>query len=130
MPRIAVTTTDKDVIEKVSNILNRKYQAIETEKSIKNGWKQLYFLNIRGKPSVDIMKQLYPHMGNRRKQQITKSLSSYHGKYYVLDNDDIRKIRKLCSEKKKTQQEIADLFNLNRGTVNKIHRRKLHADVE
>jgi hypothetical protein len=46
-----------------------------------------------------------------------------------LSNEDVRVIRKLCTERLATQAAIGWLFDINQNTVSAIHTRRIWKDL-
>jgi hypothetical protein len=75
-PRIQMTTTDKDIADRVGSLLGIKPQPSRLDKRNPK-WKRAYIVIKRGKAAVVLMRELYPMMGNRRQGQIDKAISSH-----------------------------------------------------
>lgn len=125
-PRISVQMTDKDVIEKVANLFGMKYIHY-TRQNPK--YKECYGVLFRGKYAVELMKQLYPFMGERRKAQIDAALESWQ---YVAPGDNSRKLSRPDVESiresiaKVSVAELARKFNVSRATVRRVRDYKSH----
>jgi hypothetical protein len=76
-PRIYVCSTDKDVIEKVANLMNSKVH-LRSERSLKLGWSTQWATSLQGRKATNIMKAILPYMGERRSSKI-RSLLDYEG---------------------------------------------------
>ncbi len=129
LPIVQAVTTDEDVIYRVSQLFNTKHMEVCKERNIVNGWKPAYTVRLKGKKAVRLMKKLLPLMGERRQQQIQKAISSYDPKITSLDDNDVRKIKKLL-KKGLFQREIAKKFKIRRETVNKINRGKVWNNID
>jgi hypothetical protein len=66
-PCIVVTMTDEDVVSRAAILINSK---VSNLKASKPGGKPQFRATIRGKYSIELMKKLYPLMGDRRKRQL------------------------------------------------------------
>lgn len=73
-PGIAVEMTDEDIIQRVCLIFNTKYCKPKVRQPTH---KQSYKTIIRGQRAIDIMKIIYPIMGERRKNKILECIESY-----------------------------------------------------
>jgi SNF2 family DNA or RNA helicase len=65
---------DEDIISKVASIFGTKYKSSPPRKQ---NYKRTYYTKIQGKNAVKLMRELRPFMGDRRKKQIDKAISSY-----------------------------------------------------
>ena len=75
-PRLSISMTDLDVIEKVARLLGVRY--VHNRLDLRNPkWKRAYTVSINGKRTAELMKLLSPHMGMRRRDQIQKALDSH-----------------------------------------------------
>jgi hypothetical protein len=79
-PRIAVSMTDEDVIQKVASLFGVKYVQIVRDPR-NNNWKTAYSVKLAGKSAMTLMRQLQPHMSKRRQEQIQRALDSYNPLY-------------------------------------------------
>jgi len=70
-PRLRITMTDFDIIQKVMSLFNVKY--IHTRKDEKR--RNRYVVSKGGKEAVEFMKQLRPLMGQRRQAQIDEAIA-------------------------------------------------------
>lgn len=94
-PRIGVNMTDYDVIERVSKLWNIKIFVMKPAGVSK---KIGYRVTLSGKKAAYLMQQIRPLMGERRKNQIDKTLQEYETQ--VPPNE---KRRKACSEYAQTR---------------------------
>ena len=125
-PTVCMTTTDEDVIQRVSDIFGVKHCMVRDGRYSDNGWKTAYVIRIKGAKAVAFMKSLRPLMGERRQQQIDKAMASYKVFEKRLSKKEVLAIRELCKEGKITQREIGKKFDITRECVNKVYRRKTH----
>lgn len=70
-PIISISMTDQDVMERVGKLWNVK---IHRRPPGGLNHKEFWSCRIHGNPAVDLMKELFPYMGGRRKNQITRAL--------------------------------------------------------
>jgi hypothetical protein len=74
-PRIAMVSTDKDIIYRVGKLLEIK--TIQERKSPPGyGYKTQYFFTLVSSRCIEIMNTLYPLMGERRQRQIKTALDA------------------------------------------------------
>jgi hypothetical protein len=73
-PRVALVMKDKDVIARVANLFDHSYTP---ENPRKDHWSTTYKFTLRGTPAAQLMKQIYPIMGERRRGQIDRALENY-----------------------------------------------------
>ncbi len=117
-PVIQLCMTDRDIIERVANLWGTNYIG---EANRGEGWNTAYRIFKRGYPAVELMLELYPLMGERRKQQIEKAVrsASLRGKgdwkrrIWPKDEAKIRSYR----EKGLTFSEIAEKYSVTRSTI-------------
>lgn len=76
-PRIQLTMTDKDVIEKVSNLLSTTLYGPYKYGVSK---KETYQIQVNGKAAIPILEKILPYMGERRSIKI-KGLLTYKDTY-------------------------------------------------
>jgi len=118
LPLVVLQMTDKDVIEKAANLFGVTMCRHRQD----TDWKESWTTRIRGKKAVDLMKEIQPLMGERRKQQIQKALESYNPQSKKLTEKELSQIRTELKGSK-TQSQIAKKFGIRRETVNRIKRR-------
>jgi len=80
LPSIQMTTTDEDIARRVASLLGVKHRAISNERHARRGWKQAYFVTLKGERAYHMMGYLRPLMGQRRQQQIDKARSCFFKK--------------------------------------------------
>ena len=85
-PRITLQMTDLDVVQRVAALFEINY--IYTQKYSREDWKTSYSTLVKGKRAVHIMNQLYPLMGERRKQQIENAIGYQPTSEYVSTDED------------------------------------------
>lgn len=72
--RIALTMTDADVVERVAALWSVSYHEVRRDRCRLMGWKPNYYVHLRGRRAVEMMKLLRPLMGQRRQEQIDRAL--------------------------------------------------------
>lgn len=73
-PAIQIAMTDEDVLARAAELLGVSYHRWQR----KNPQAKASFqAALRGRRAVELMKQLYPLMGQRRRQQIDRALAAY-----------------------------------------------------
>lgn len=81
--RVCVQSTDKDVLERLVGIVGKgKVGGPLTRGPVPNGVKErkpIYWVQIHGETARALMRELRPHMGRRRGEQIDSSLSRPNG---------------------------------------------------
>jgi hypothetical protein len=85
-PRITLRMTDLDIVQKVVRFFGRNY--IHTHKSKQANHKDCYSTLVKGNPAVQLMRQLYPLMGERRKQQIEDAIGEIPALEYESTDED------------------------------------------
>jgi hypothetical protein len=117
---ISLTMTDEDVVARVATLWNVAYHPVHRKRSVSMGWKQSYFVHIRGKPAVDLMRQLKPLMSNRRREQIERALSSYDPHLRrKLRPEQITEIRARLNDGCK-HSDLARRYGVDRSTISHI----------
>ncbi|GGJ45308.1 LAGLIDADG family homing endonuclease [Deinococcus roseus] len=117
-PRLVVSMTDLDVIEKVASLFGTRY--IKNDRRNPERWKTCYVVKLSGTPAMQMMKLVHPHMGERRRKKIEEILEKYASvkPKYRLTELQAKEILSL----KGTQpaREIAQQFPLHIKTVEQI----------
>lgn len=117
-PRVSLQMTDADVVNRAAALMGagvgRKYDRRNPN------WKPIYQVVLSGGRSVDLMKRLRPHMGQRRQQQIDEAMACFEDRSNRLTDHKVRDIREAARVKGVTQGEVATRFGVARETVNKI----------
>lgn len=79
-PRIAVNMTDEDTVQRIASLFGVGY--IHTRRHERHdNWKPAFTVKVVGKPAMELMRQIQPHMSKRRQEQIQRALDSYDPKY-------------------------------------------------
>lgn len=89
-PRIQLSMTDRDIVERVASIFGTATQEVKSKRYKENGWKTPYFTVLKGRKAMRLMEELHPLMGERRQQQIEAALNSF----------DVTKTRRKLDEAK------------------------------
>lgn len=135
-PRIQVQMTDLDVLERAAPLLYSKVLGPFKRKN--ENAKLQYAVKIRGKKAADLMKEMRPHMGIRRQQQIDAALENFEYRYGFgsthsrakLTEDDVRYIkRELAKGIKGTGSRLAREFNLDPKNITWIKQGKTWGHV-
>jgi len=117
-PKIKIGMTDRDVIEKVADLFGIEYIAeIDRE-----DYKTSYKVQVRGTKAMDLMRELYPLMGERRQQQIDEAINSYDELYRTEsqsnhDRNEVREAWKLIQKDQNTLSDVAEKMNMSLGFV-------------
>lgn len=85
-PSVSVHMTDLDVVERVTKLFGMGF--ILEPKKQRDHHKKSYLSRVRGQRAIDLMILLRPLMGERRKSQIDRALSSRTpvGRFVYPDN--------------------------------------------
>ncbi|MBV9865230.1 MAG: hypothetical protein JO316_07760 [Abitibacteriaceae bacterium] len=127
LPSIQMTTTDEDVAIRVASLLGVKSRAISGRRFAENGWKQAYFVVLKGERAYHLMAQLKPLMSRRRQQQIDKAMACFCKKklgtgQLKLTDDMIREIKTSADEAK----HLARRFDVHTTTIYRIRNGTRH----
>jgi hypothetical protein len=127
-PRIQMTTTDEDVTSWVATWLGVKYVALKPRNTGNAGTKQAFFACVSAGPAVRMMQQLYPLMGERRREQIERALASYDPHKHKrntskLTDEQVLEIYKRAHSGERQKMIAAD-YNIDRSTIADIKRGK------
>jgi hypothetical protein len=126
--RLLGASTDLDIIQKISKILNINYILLPKRKSDLPHYKPVYRFKISGTPAVLLMKQIKPLMGLRRQEQIDKAIASCKPKHPRPTKDTIINIKnELLSGK--TLDSIAKQFNVSHSCVFKLKHNLTHKHI-
>ena len=130
-PRISISMTDADVIQRVADLFGITY--CHSRLDLRNpNWKCAFVAKIAGLPAVTIMKKLQPFMGARRQAQIQKAIDSYDPNYRA-DRYNAPKLSAETAQRLKDElapftgrlphgklKELAETYNLSKRNVHKI----------
>lgn len=98
-PVLSITTTDEDVIQRVSALLGVGYCRVTKRR---DHWRQSYSLRIHGKKAVSLMQKMRPHMSRRRKGRIDAAVASYEARpnrgASKLTKEQVRRVKRLIRE--------------------------------
>lgn len=117
-PRLVVSMTDLDVIERVAKCFGVSY--VKNDRRNPDRWKTCYVVKISGTRAMAMMKLLYPYMGQRRRQKIDEILEKYKN---LVPKHKLTEVqaRTILSFKGTTPaREVAEQFQLHIKTVEKI----------
>jgi len=110
--------TDEDVIIRVASLFESSYVKSNRRSNDKPHWKDVYKTSIHGNRAKILMLKLYPLMGKRRQEQITKVVNSYQPSKHKFTEELIKEIKSLSGIM--SQSKIAQKFDTDRTTINKI----------
>ena len=101
-PRLSIEMSDKDVIEKVTGILNSPFYQRENSGE---GTKTMYRTAITGNKAIQWMMTLYSLMGKRRKSRIRQVIDNWldQGKFEIVQA--ISKSKSVSYEDAKSELE-------------------------
>ena len=129
LPVIHISTTDKDIIDRVGAIFGTKPQRVRSRKA---HWKQAYACRVKGKPARELMESLRPLMGHRRREQIDAALASWdpHYRYRTraLTYAQAKDAKALLAGGK-TRKEVATQFDVSYDTISALDAGRAYADV-
>jgi len=75
-PRISISMTDEDVILRVAKLFGVAH--VHGRRATgKAHWKPAFQVQLRGRRGVELMRELRPLMGERRREQIDRAVASY-----------------------------------------------------
>lgn len=127
-PRISIEMTDRDIVRRVATMFELAYvQSRRYETKV--NWKQSFCVILRGQRAVSLMKRLYPYMGERRKKRINEIISSYIEKPAAvakLTDEAVLDIR----TKRISMRQLAELYGVAKGTVQRIQEGKYYKGVK
>ncbi len=118
-PYISLQMTDEDVVARAAALFHISYRKVRNRKP--GLWKESYLVQLRGARAADLMRELHPLMGIRRKVQIDRALASHTPKVVrgqTFDEKALIEARKVMSLRK-----MAKHFGVNHETL----RRRLAA---
>jgi hypothetical protein len=127
-PRIQISMTDQDVVERVAAFFGIQYIQVRRQGKEGQNWKTAYNVFLRGKRAIALMKILYPLMGKRRRKQIEHALASYDPYKHCKNTAKLSESQVLEIYRRAHAGErhhlIAAEFGVNRTTVTDIKRGK------
>lgn len=121
---IQISSTDRDVLEKVERVLGGKVYEIGRRLN-KEHWKDAYIWRLPLKNSIDFINDIKAYLGDRRtkrSEEFIKSLQEAQTKK-IERNERTKTIRKLIHELRQkglTHQAIAKELSIDRTHVTKI----------
>jgi hypothetical protein len=108
-PILTVTSTDEDVIQRVSILFGVTYCAVRKRQS---HWRQSYSTRIHGRKAVELMLKMRPHMSKRRQEQIDIAIASYEARpnrgASRLTEDQVRRVKHLIRENRAVHSIAAE----------------------
>lgn len=119
IPKVCVTTTDKDIADRVGLLLEVKAIEITDKRYKEHGWKTPFFVKITGKKAVACIKELYPILGARRKKQCDKALACYRVLTKKMSKQDEETILEL-RQSGMIHRKIAEKLGYDRTTITKF----------
>jgi len=122
LPIIVCEITDEDTAKNVGRLFVTK--PIKTKlRNIK--WKQSWRVVVRGRRAVSIMKELYPLMSNRRKEQIKIAINSYSdNRNIIIPKCDYKKIVKMF-ENGCSVHKLAKKYSVTKWAIYRMRERYL-----
>ena len=78
LPIVRVVMTDRDVMQRVSALLQR---ALIPLRPRRDGYKTPYAVTLKGAPAVDLMRVAAPFVGDTRRHQIARAIASWSGRH-------------------------------------------------
>jgi hypothetical protein len=121
-PALTLQMTDEDIVQRVSNLFERPYYKVRSDKRNIKG-KTLYSVGIYSNDAIAIMKIVYPIMGARRQLQIEGVINNWKSqKQHLtrLSNEEISEIRSFYATGKITQKELATKYGVIPQTILRI----------
>lgn len=117
-PRVVVGSTDRDVIEPVSDVFGVDYIA-EVQRE---DYKPFYKVQLRGTKAIDLMEEIRPLMSDRRQRQIDEAIASYDELHVTEaqsnhDREEVREAWKLVQDEQNTLADVAEEMDMNLGFV-------------
>lgn len=117
--------TDEDVIAHTAQILGQSYYRWKP-KNEKH--KTNYIVHLKGHRAVELMRELYPLMGERRKGQIDRALENFIYKPHTkgefnsqskLTEDQVKEIKRRLAQGDR-QTRIAAAFGISQRAISDI----------
>ena len=78
MPTIKVGSTDLDVIQRVQEMWGAKH--LQFHRRRQPHWKDQWIVTRSGEPAVKTMRQILPHMGERRSAKIRELIEAWENR--------------------------------------------------
>lgn len=128
-PILTVTSTDEDVIQRVSKLFGVTYCAVRKRQ---DHWRQSYNTRIHGRKAVELMLKMRSQMSKRRQEQIDTAIASYearpnHGAS-KLTEDQVRQVKHLIKENR-TIRSIATECKVSVWSVMRIKNHGAFPDI-
>lgn len=121
-PRISLTMTDEDIIQRVAALWNVKYHCAGKRRCLQNNWAPAWGVCLKGGRAVSLMKQLKPLMGRRRQLQIERAIASYESIPHPttrLNENAVSEIKGLLKNRIAVKI-LAAQYNVNKSTIYQI----------
>lgn len=121
-PRISLSMTDKDIIEKVSLLWGVKYHPSGKARCEEKRWTPAVAVSLKGSRAVALMERLWPLMGKQRQIQMDAALACYQVIPHPttrLNEVVVTEIKRRLSEKV-SAKTLALEYNVNLSTIYQI----------
>jgi hypothetical protein len=127
-PCVAVSMTDRDVVERAAALMGVSCQGPYLRKNLKV-WKPYYMATVRGYPAADLMKLLRDHMGARRRAQIDAAMATFSVKHrQKIQKSRVLEIKVMLAEGR-GDREVARHFRCAHSLIGRIRRGESYAQV-
>lgn len=90
LPYVSMESTDRDIVERVAALLHVAVGDVTNRNP--GRWKDSFRVLLRGSRAEELMRDLRPLMGDRRRSQIDKALASVKQRKLKLTGDQGREI--------------------------------------
>ena len=118
-PRIVVSMTDLDVIERVATLFGNTVHPLKPREE---HHKPAFLAKTTGTKAVGLMKQLRPLMGLRRQEQIDRAVASYKWLKGTVPKEDYDSIVARMNAGESVKQ-IAEEYGVTHWTLYRIRER-------
>lgn len=120
-PVVTVSMTDRDVIQRVADMLG--VRSFREQHWANPKWKTAYTLQISGRRAVDLMIRLRPMMGARRRAQIDAAVACWNP-IWERNRERDQMIMRLHEEGKLNYTQIGAAVGITRQSARAVVRRK------
>ena len=124
--RIQLRMTDEDTVVKAQQMMGS--QRVRSEKQRNPEHSVSYATNLEGRPAIELMHRMLPHMSNRRQKRIRELLDSYDPDLKRKNSGSRRlsenQVISIRSRSKEGTQNLAAEFNVCSKTIRDIVLRK------
>ncbi|OLE53864.1 MAG: hypothetical protein AUG51_11300 [Acidobacteria bacterium 13_1_20CM_3_53_8] len=128
-PILTVTSTDEDVIQRVSILFGVTYCVVRKRQS---HWRQSYSTRMHGRKAVELMLRMRPHMSKRRQEQIDIAVASYEARpnrgASKLTENQVHQVKHLIWESR-TVRSIAEECKVSVWSVMRIKNHGAFPDI-